>query len=80
MSDYVPKVVRLPGVTLTPQLVLNRTTEKLDRIKAIFIVIQWDDTTHACDWSSMKLSELCMMKDVAHVEVFDEIRRHANTE
>lgn len=66
-DDYVPKIALLPGSTLSPEVVLNRTTAKLGRIKAVVVVMQWDDGTYDCDWSSMKTGELCMAKDVLHI-------------
>ena len=61
MSEaYEPKLVHLPGSKLTPEVVLHRTLNKLPRITAIAVVIQWDDGTFDCDWSQMKTSELVM--------------------
>ena len=56
---YIPKLVHLPGTTLTPEVVLHRTINKLERIKAVIVVIQWDDDTFDTDWSQMRMSELC---------------------
>lgn len=63
---YEPKIVHLPGTTLTPEVVVHRTLQKLDRIKAVLVVIQWDDETFDLDWSQMKTSELCMAAMCAH--------------
>ena len=60
MSEYVPILVHLPGTRLLPELVLHRTLDKLSRIKAVAIVIQWDDDTFVTDWSQMPISALCM--------------------
>ncbi|MFZ9406468.1 MAG: hypothetical protein ACO26U_05155 [Burkholderiaceae bacterium] len=60
MDEYDPKLVHLPGTKLTPEVVLHRTLNKLDRIKSVAVVIQWDDNTLSIDWSQMKVSELCM--------------------
>ena len=61
MSDeYAPKLVHLPGTELTPEVVLHRTLNKNGRIKAVMVVIQWDDESFDTDWSMMKVSELCM--------------------
>ena len=60
MSEYTPKMVHLPGTKLTPEVVLHRTLNKLDRIKAVVILIQWDDCSFDADWSQMLMSELCM--------------------
>lgn len=61
MSEpYEQKVVHLPGTTLTPEVLLHRTLSKASRIKAVTVVIQWDDDSFDADWSSMKTSELVM--------------------
>lgn len=60
MNDYIPRLVHLPGTTLTPEVVLHRTLNKLPDIKAIAIVIQWNDDTFDTDWSQMRVSEICM--------------------
>lgn len=72
-GDYVPKIAVFPGAPLTPEVVLNRTTAKLSRLKAVVIVLQWDDDTFDCDWSTMKTSELCMAKDVLQLQVQEVI-------
>jgi hypothetical protein len=64
MSEDTPKferkIIRLPGTKLTPEVVLHRTLTKLAHIKAVTVIIQWDDDSFDCDWSSHKLSDLCM--------------------
>lgn len=73
-EPYVPKLVHLPGTRLTPETVLHRTLNKLPRIKAVTIVIQWDDNSMSCDSSQMKLSELLMasavLEHAAKAELF----------
>jgi hypothetical protein len=59
MTDYEPRLVHLPGTKLTPDVVLHRTLNKLDHIKAVTIVIQWNDETFSVDWSQMRASEFC---------------------
>ena len=59
-EDYVPKLVHLPGTAVSPQLVLHRTLDKLAHIKAVTIIIQWNNDEIATDWSQMRVSELCM--------------------
>ena len=54
------KLQHLPGTRLMPEVVLHRTLNKCDRIKAVAIVIQWDDDTMGTDWSQMTLSALHM--------------------
>jgi len=60
MSDYVPKLVHLPGTAVSPQLVLHRTLDKLEHIKAVTVIIQRNNDEYATDWSQMRVSELCM--------------------
>lgn len=58
-SDH-RKLEHLPGTRLTPEVVLHRTLNKIDRIKAVAIVIQWDDDSMVTDWSQMPVSALHM--------------------
>jgi len=58
--SYDPPLVHLPGTRLTPEVVLHRTMNKLEHIKAVVVIIQWDDETFNVDWSQMKASELAM--------------------
>ena len=60
MSEFVPKLVHLPGTAVSPQLVLHRTLDKLVHIKSVTIIIQWNNDEFATDWSQMRVSELCM--------------------
>lgn len=73
-EDYQPKIVHLPGTTLTPEVVLHRTLQKLSRIKSVTVVIQWDDDTFDVDWSQQKVSELCMGSLVLDEQVRDVVR------
>lgn len=59
-DEYVPKIRQLPGVRLTPETVLHRTLDKLAHIKSVVIVIQWNDDSFDCDWSQMRVADLCM--------------------
>lgn len=54
------KIIHMPGTVLTAEVCLHRTLTKIDHIKAVTIVIQWDDDTFDVDWSSMKSSALAM--------------------
>lgn len=58
MGDW--KIVHLPGSRVSPQVVLHQTLEKVSRVKAVTLVIQWDDDTYDIDWSRQTASELCM--------------------
>lgn len=55
------KIARHPQGRTTPETVLASTAEKLPRIKAVAIVIQWDDDSFGVDWSSMKRSDFVYM-------------------
>lgn len=68
----VRKIATLPGVMLTPELVLARNLEKarghLDymdhvanpKIKSVWVGIQWWDDSYAYDYSLMTLEQLNM--------------------
>ena len=71
---HEPKLVALPGVKLAPKVLLHRTLEKIGHIKAVTVVIQWDDDTFACDWSTMKVSELCMAEKILSIKVTSEVQ------
>lgn len=61
MSDRDHRKLRhLPGTRLTPEVVLHRTLNKIDRIKGVVVVIQWDDDSMDVDWSQMTVSALHM--------------------
>lgn len=66
---YEPKLVHLPGTKLTPEIVIHRTLGKIEHIKSITVVIQWNDDTFDCDWSQMKVSELCMAEKILSMNV-----------
>lgn len=68
-GDYIPKIAVFPGAPLTAEVVLNRTVAKLGRLNAVVVILQWDDGTFDCDWSSMKTSELCMAEKVLQIQV-----------
>lgn len=59
-APFERKIIHMPGTRLTPEVVLHRTLTKTARIKAVAVVIQWDDDSFECDWSSMMVSDLCM--------------------
>lgn len=59
-EDYDPPLVHLPGTPLTPEVVLHRTLNKKHRIKAVAIVVQWDDDSFDTDYSLMSVANLCM--------------------
>lgn len=59
MTEFVRKVIHLPGTKLTPDVVLHRTISKLEHIKAVTVIIEWNDETLDFDWSQQKVSSLC---------------------
>lgn len=52
------KIVRMPGVRLTPETVLASSLEKAKagHIQSIVVAIQWQDGTVDVDWSQMPMS------------------------
>ena len=78
MTEYIPRLVHLPGTKLTPEVVLHRTLNKLARIKAVAVVIQWDDDTFSSDWSQMRVSELCMASVIFNQDVVGTINGAKN--
>ena len=66
LKNWFRKLVPLRLTDTSPQVTLERTLDKVQRIKAVAIVIQWDDETYDCDWSTMKASELCLASMVLH--------------
>ena len=76
---YKPKLVHLPGSRLTPEVVLHRTLNKVDRIKAVAVIILWDDYSYDTDWSNMKLSELVMSGKVLDLDIAHELELSKKT-
>lgn len=76
MSDepYVPPLVALPGVAPSAEVVLHRTLNKVPRIKAAVVVIQWDDDSFSVDWSYMTKSGLHMAALLLNQTAVDESR------
>jgi hypothetical protein len=77
-SDYKPKIVGFPGADISPEVLLHRTLGKLECIKAVTVVIQWDDDSFVCEWSSMKMSELCMASKMLSINIDEEIKGTAD--
>ncbi len=75
-EPYERKLIAFPGADISPEVVLHRTLDKLDHIKAVTVIIQWDDDTMAVDWSTQKTSMLCMgsvvLSDVARRAAMNE--------
>lgn len=68
-EEFTRTIIHLPGTRLTPEVLLHRTLTKCARIKAVAVVIQWDDDTYDFDWSQQKINELCMAAILFHAEV-----------
>lgn len=73
-GGFIKKLHSLPGVDRTAEVLLHQTIEKLPRIKAIAMVIQWDDDTYDADWSTMMATELITAATVLRLEAEDELR------
>jgi hypothetical protein len=69
------KIATLPGVDVTPQIVLARSLDKAPRMKGIVAVIHWDDGTWDIDWSRMELRDLIYLKEMFNLSVVEEITR-----
>ena len=68
MAEYDAPLVHLPGTVLTPEVVLHRTLNKVHHIKAVSIVIQWNDDTFVCDWSKQTTLELVTAATALRIE------------
>ena len=44
---------------------------KVERIKNVVVIIQWDDDSLDMDWSTMRMSDLCMAEKVLSIAVED---------
>jgi len=60
------RIIHLPGTELTPQVVLHQTLELIANIKAVTIVIQWEDDTFELDWSRQQTNDFCMAAMLLH--------------
>ena len=65
-TDYDPSLVHLPGTKLTPEVVLHRTMNKLERIKAVLVAIILDDETVDLDWSNMTSGQIASVGMAVH--------------
>lgn len=72
MTDYVPTIRQLPGQRLAPETVLARSLDKREHIKAVAVIIQWQDDTYNVDWSQMKVSEFAAMAHILRMTVDEE--------
>jgi hypothetical protein len=72
---YKPKIIPLRGSDNTPEVVLHRTLLKVDRIKAVTIMIEWDNGDHDVDWSIQDISELAATSKMLDYYAMVEIER-----
>lgn len=76
LKEWYRKLVPLqPNRDTSARLVLERTLDKADRIKAVVVVIQWDDETFDADWSIMKVGEFSMASLVLQEEARRRVLR-----
>lgn len=73
MPEFERKIIHLPGTKLTPEVVLHRTLTKLDHIKSVTVIIQWNDETFDVDWSQQQVSDLCTGSMLLQREAQDQI-------
>ena len=46
----MPKIARMPGTRLSPEVLLRNMLEDIDQVKSIALVIEWeDDTFQVCN-------------------------------
>lgn len=70
-APYLRPLVHLPGTPLTPEVVLHRTMNELDRIASVIVVIVFKDNTIEVDRSRMKMETLAW----ASMTLTDEANR-----
>jgi hypothetical protein len=70
---YIRKLVQLPGTSPSPLVVLHRTLNKVEHIRAVIVLIQWKqpDNAIAVDWSKVSTPALCE----AQLTLAEETRR-----
>lgn len=57
-APYTRPLVHLPGTPLTPEVVLHRALNELDRIASVIVVVVFKDSTVEVDRSRMKMETL----------------------
>ena len=68
------KIATLPGVDVTPQIVLARSLDKVKKMQGVVVLIHWADGTWDEDHSAMKLSSLVWLERMFGIAITDEIR------
>jgi len=53
------KLVRFPKTTTTPELLLHQLLEHASQMKALSVVIEWEDESMDTHWSKTKATKLC---------------------
>jgi len=68
------KVVRLPGVGLTPKILLANQLEHADDIESVVMIIKWkSDKSLVSAWTDMKIGDLALASAVIQREVLREM-------
>ncbi len=70
------KIVHLEGTDLSAEVVLHRTIEKLDRIKSVYILIEWDDESVDCDWSTQEISKIAFKNSVFNYRLNELLKKN----
>ncbi len=70
------KIIHLEGTELSPEVVLHRTIEKLDHIKSVYVLIEWDDESVDCDWSTQALSKIAFKNAVFNYRLNEMLKRN----
>ena len=66
---FKSKLTHMPGTALSPEVLLHQILDKAPGIKSVVIITQWEDGTFESDWSSMKVSDLCMASRILNHDV-----------
>ena len=66
---FKSKLAHMPGTALSPEVLLHQILDKTPKIRSVIIITQWEDGTFETDWSSMKVSDLCMASRIFDYDV-----------
>ena len=67
------ELLHLPGARLSPEVVLHRVLADVKNIKAVAVVIQYEDGGLHCDWSDMKVKDLCLCAYIMDASARDTV-------
>jgi hypothetical protein len=77
LRQFFRRLVPLRPANTTPRVVLERTIDQADQIKAVLLVVQMEDGTIRVDWSAQTLGTLVLSQAVIQEEIRREMSRHA---